>query len=202
MGAAILVGGQAKRFGGRPKGLIEVEGRILIHRLINALPYDHKAPFLVGDPEGPYKALNYQIHADIIAKKGAPGGVLTALTHSRYQWIYILACDLPYLNAESLMSLRPKHGYQVVLPVSDGQVQFLAGLWSRDALDPLMAMVESGNPSLGHIIDNLDVHFVPTENKEAYFNLNTYEDWEKIDRRSPANLMQEMPQSEDPGRLK
>ncbi len=159
---------------------MKIEGHTLIHRLIAALPDDHENLFLVGDPNGPYKALNYPIYPDIIPNKGAPGGVLTALSQSRHPWIYILACDLPYLNRASLLQLQPRTGCQVVLPVSDGQIQYLAGLWSRDALDTIRMLVTSGEPSLGHIVDSLDAHLVSAADTAPYFNLNNHEDWLKI----------------------
>ena len=176
IGAAILVGGSARRLGGRAKGLIKIGGESLIERLVAALPMGTENIFLVGNPDGPYGSLGYEIHPDIIPMRGAPGGVYTALHVSPYPWLYVLACDQPLLDRSALQKVRPHAGYHAVLPRVGKRVHFLSGLWSKTAMQTIGEHLTTGHPSLGQIVATLRVDFYDAPKSQAYFNLNTAPD--------------------------
>jgi len=171
MTTAILVGGQAKRMGGTPKGLMHQEGVTILERLCR-LCQDGPI-FLVGHPQGAYANQGYPIFADIISERGAPGAVLTALQMARSDWVRILACDLPTMDGITIESLRPHEGSDVVLYRVDGKAQYLVSLWRRQCLPILSQLLKSEAPGFGHILKSLRVTWLNSVGETAFCNMNT-----------------------------
>ena len=74
-GAAILAGGRARRFGGRDKSRLVVEGRTIIVRQLDILQRvacrgRHRRP-----ASGPFRGPRPAVHADRVAGAGALGGI-------------------------------------------------------------------------------------------------------------------------------
>ena len=69
--------------------------------------------------------------------------------------------------------------------MSDGQIQYLAGLWSKRALQKVRARVVEDNVSMTQIVKALDVVLVKVDNPRPYFNMNTDQDWLHVDGTQP-----------------
>ena len=82
MRGAILAGGGATRFGGRPKGLEQVGGARILDRLVDAfLAALGELPLLVAnDPDAPTWHPGLDVLQDVHPGAGALGGILTAVS--------------------------------------------------------------------------------------------------------------------------
>ncbi len=123
MRAAILAGGAARRFGGKPKGLCTVGGeRVLdrIARLLEDTTGSH--PIVIfGSPEQTHLGSGYTTVVDAVPGKGTLGGIHTAITHQPGP-VLIAAWDMPFLNRDLLARLRDGFGdSDVFLPASNGR---------------------------------------------------------------------------------
>lgn len=102
---AILTGGRARRFGGRDKARLVIQGRSIIERQVELLRAVTKEVFLVGhDPER-FSDLGLPVFADSISGAGALGGILTALESTKADRVLVLACDMPFLVTGLLRAL-------------------------------------------------------------------------------------------------
>ena len=103
--AAILAGGRARRFGGRPKALLPVGGLRIIDRLLAALgPVVGEVVIIARDDE-PYRALGLPIRHDVLPGTGPLGGIYTALAGTTAPRTLIVAADMPFLNTRLLERL-------------------------------------------------------------------------------------------------
>ncbi len=123
MRGAILAGGAATRFGGRPKGLELVGGVRILDRLVEAF---HEAlgalPCLIAnDPAAAAWRSDLVVHSDIHPGAGALGGILTAVRAAPAP-VVCVAWDMPFVPAALLRRLAKELGNAAaVLPTSGGR---------------------------------------------------------------------------------
>jgi len=94
---AILAGGRARRFGGRDKSRLIVEGRPIIARQIDLLRGVTDEVFIVGHDPARFADLGLPVFPDLVDGAGALGGIYTALESTLADRVLVLACDMPFL---------------------------------------------------------------------------------------------------------
>ncbi|HWO87630.1 MAG TPA: NTP transferase domain-containing protein, partial [Gemmatimonadales bacterium] len=119
---AVIAGGEAKRYGGVPKGLLEIGGRRIVDRVVEALRQaTGAAPLLVAnDPAAQGWLPELMVRPDVIPGKGALGGLLTAVEHCAP--VLCVAWDMPFVPAALLTELAAGlESADVVVPESDSR---------------------------------------------------------------------------------
>src|SRR5207253_9791989 len=78
---AVLAGGAARRYGGRPKGLVELGGRRILDRVVDAVSDVTGAPPLLvaNAPDGPGWRPDLHTAPDVRPGCGRLGGIYTAV---------------------------------------------------------------------------------------------------------------------------
>ncbi|RKH41473.1 molybdenum cofactor guanylyltransferase [Corallococcus llansteffanensis] len=94
---SILAGGRGARLGGVTKGLLTVDGRTVLERLLELAPRFGDVLLVSNAPE-PYVRFGVRTVADAVPGKGAPGGVHAALGAARTPWVFTVACDMPFVT--------------------------------------------------------------------------------------------------------
>ena len=181
--AALLVGGVARRLGGRPKALLRVGGVPLLDRLSTLLGDTVGPVTLIGDPQGPYATHRAPIRPDVLPGRGAPGGLHAALHYAPSGWVFVTAGDMPHLDAATINTLIAHLGEQdAVLPMAD-RLQPLAGFWHTRCIDKLAAHLGDPTkvPGFRRIISTLQITQVPFANAEVFRSVNTPEDVAALD---------------------
>ena len=101
----ILAGGDSKRIG-TDKGLIDLNGRVLISYVIESLrPVVDEIIVVVGSKERiPYyrKAVedDIQVVPDLYDDGSPMIGLITGLTHAKGTYAVVAACDMPFINSD------------------------------------------------------------------------------------------------------
>jgi molybdopterin-guanine dinucleotide biosynthesis protein A len=109
---AILAGGGATRFGGRPKGLEEVGGERILDRLVRVMTAAFGGPPLLvaNAPDAPAWRPDLRVVADVRPGLGSLGGIYTAVVEtpaappSRTPWIRAISGPLPSMSASASVS--------------------------------------------------------------------------------------------------
>jgi molybdopterin-guanine dinucleotide biosynthesis protein A len=139
---AVLAGGAARRYGGRPKGLVELGGRRILDRVVDALhAVTVEPPLLVANaPEGPTWRPDLRTIADVRPDCGSLGGIYTAVAAGDGP-VLCVAWDMPFVSPDLLRALvEGSAGYDAFLPESDG----------RRGVEPLCAVY---GPACGPAIE-------------------------------------------------
>jgi len=114
LAGAVLAGGRARRFGGRDKSRLLVDGRSIIVRQLELLQRLNAQPMVVTtevdrrDHPDRFADLGVAVHTDVIADAGALGGLHAALAHAGdagADLVVVLACDLPFVSEPLLRYL-------------------------------------------------------------------------------------------------
>lgn len=144
---AILGGGAASRFGGRPKGLARVGGKRILDRLVGAVEEaTGERPFLVANaPQAATWLSSVEVVADVLPERGSLGGIYTAVTHAGDQPVLVVAWDMPFVPGALLAALVAGAGeYDVFLPESGGKrgVEPLCGVYGPACGPAIRARLE------------------------------------------------------------
>ena len=121
MRGAVLAGGAARRYGGHPKGLVELGGRRILDRVVDAVgTVTGEPPLLVANaPDGPTWRPDLRTIPDVRPASGSLGGIYTAVV-SGLGPVLCVAWDMPFLTIELLRALLDgSTGWDAFLPESD-----------------------------------------------------------------------------------
>lgn len=132
---AVLAGGAASRFGGRPKGLERVGSQRILDYVVSSLrEATGEPPFLVAnaaDAETWYPGLT--VVRDVLPQRGSLGGIYTAVTAAQgHGPVLLVAWDMPFVPVPLLKALiEGSNGYDAFLPESGGKrgVEPLCGVY-------------------------------------------------------------------------
>lgn len=171
-GAVVLAGGNSRRFGAGDKLSVEVDGRPVLGRVLDALRAVRASPIVVV---GPHRPGIDSAGCTLVRESPAGGGPLAGLTAGLRSlgaadapppFAFVVAGDLPYLTAAALAALREELGAEAgadaALAVDDdGRLQHLLGLWRVDALRAGLAAV--GDPAdrpMHSLVDRAEIRAV------------------------------------------
>ena len=138
MRGAVLAGGAASRYGGVPKGLLEVGGRRILDRVIETVRAVTGAPPLLvaNAPDAAAWRPDLKTVPDARAGFGSLGGIYTAVAAGADS-VLCVAWDMPFLPEGLLQALKDgaaSGAYDAYLPESSG----------RRGLEPLCAVYGPG----------------------------------------------------------
>lgn len=105
LAAAIVAGGQARRFGGRDKSRLLIDGRSIIVRQLDVLQRITPSVFIVANDAARFADLSLPVHPDALPGTGSLGGLYTALLTAAAPRVLVVACDLPFLDSAVLSRL-------------------------------------------------------------------------------------------------
>src|SRR5256885_5417532 len=146
MRSAVLAGGAARRYGGRPKGLVKLGGRRILDRVVDAVAAVTGAPPLLvaNAPEGPGWRPDLRTVRDVRPDCGSLGGIYTAVASGPGP-VLCVAWDMPFVTPELLRALvEGSAACDAFLPESDGRrgVGPLCAVYGRacgPAIEPQLA---------------------------------------------------------------
>jgi molybdopterin-guanine dinucleotide biosynthesis protein A len=163
----ILAGGQASRFGGRPKGLEVVQGKRVIDRVADALraalPTAGAELLLVAnDPAAARWLPGVSVVADVRPGLGSLGGLLTALVSAEGP-VLVVAWDMPFVPGELLRTLRiegESGPYDAVVPSSGSRrgVEPLCAYYTPACAAPITRRLDEGDRRMIGFLEDVRVH--------------------------------------------
>src|SRR5437762_6813312 len=97
----VQAGGRSTRMGGRPKALLELSGRRIIERVVDAItPVVDDLLIVTNTPEL-YAFLGLSMVADVYPDHGSLGGIYSGLRAAPGDAAFTVACDMPFLHPRS-----------------------------------------------------------------------------------------------------
>ena len=118
--AALLVGGQSRRFGS-DKSAQMIEGRTFLQTVLDAVVDVGLSPVLVGGSAPAPTGADHRHLADASEGSGPPAGLVAALRvalDERRPGVFLLACDQPGVTAELLRFMIDKAAKDPAAPLA------------------------------------------------------------------------------------
>ena len=192
--AAILAGGRARRYGGRDKGALVVDGRSIRERQIGELGAIAGDILIVGSsgqirqgaaPDRP----PVRVVADRVPGCGPLGGLHTALIEAAFGTLVVVACDMPYLSGALLRHLAAlTEEADIVVPRTEHGYHPLCAAYTRACLEPAARRLADGRLKLVDLFEDVRVRSVGVEELHAFgdirrllANVNSPEDHRELD---------------------
>jgi len=186
---AVLAGGAASRYGGRPKGLLTVGNRRILDRVAEAVAGATGAPPLLvaNAPDAPTWRPDLHTIPDARPGLGSLGGIYTAVAADTDP-VLCVAWDMPFVTAQLLRALAAgSEGYDAFLPESDGRrgLEPLCGVYGPACRTAIERQLAGGGGDLRVIgfhgqvkVGTLPLEQVRTfgDPAELFFNVNRPED--------------------------
>jgi molybdopterin-guanine dinucleotide biosynthesis protein A len=188
----IQAGGKSLRMG-YDKALKNFLGEPLVQRLVRRFqPLGQEIAIIARRPLD-YAFLNLPIYTDVQPDVGALGGLLTAMTVAHTPFAAVIACDMPFANAEMLLDewrLIRENDFDVVIPDHDKRLQpFHAVYRVETCLPSIYKAIEKGERKVISWLDDVNVCKIPTVNIRkfdplcmAFVNLNTPDDFKSAEK--------------------
>lgn len=158
----ILAGGAGTRLGGVNKALVEVGGRRVIDRLLDALrPLG--AEIVIVNNDGSLAGLpGTRVVTDVEPGAGALMGLYSGLRAVSTPLATVTACDMPFVSTavlRVLIALAP--GYDAVVPLVDERPEPLHAVYRTSCLPAIEAALAAGRKRLIAFFDAVRVRYVP-----------------------------------------
>jgi len=180
---AIMAGGKSSRMG-TDKSFVLFHGRPLIERVIDKVSALGDELLIITNRSEDYAGLGYPIFADIYRDAGPLGGLHSALKHAKHPHIFVVACDMPWLN-KRLLSYMLSHRMEadIVVPRWNRFPEPLHAVYSRACLGPIVNNLEARRLKLTAFYGQLRVRYIERNEISMYdpagrsfANVNTPDD--------------------------
>ena len=189
MRGAVLAGGAARRYSGRPKGLLDVGGRRILDRVVDAVANVTGAPPLLvaNAAEAASWRPDLQTIPDVRPGCGALGGIYTAVSCCSGP-VLCVAWDMPFVPPELLRTLVGGFiggGYDAFLPASGGRrgVEPLCAVYGPACGPAIARRLDAGELQAISFHDDVRVGILSLaqvqefgDPEELFFNVNTPDD--------------------------
>ena len=189
--AAILAGGENKRFGGKTKALMKIDGVALITHTVDLLAGIFDDILLVTNkPQEFDPAMPVRIAGDIFKKRGPLGGLHSAINNSDSGAIFLFAGDMPFLSPELVKLMISEYAEtkpDALLPERNGDIEPLHAIYNIRLKQKLNHYIEKEKRyAIRDFLKITDSEYFSLEDQEysdVFTNINTREELEVLERK-------------------
>ena len=169
--AFILIGGKSERFGSE-KWRANINGKSVLDRIWDACM--HFEDRVVIGKEKPKNFIKPFI-CDQLEIQAPINGLYTAIQHTEHDWIQLVSCDLPLIEADVFQMLWNSNAQEsdIVIPFSNNRYQVTCALYHKRTLNYLESAINENDFSLLSLIKNLKITKVNFNSDKRFWNMNT-----------------------------
>jgi molybdopterin-guanine dinucleotide biosynthesis protein A len=173
--------------GGRPKALIELGGRRIIERVVDAVRGEVDDLLIVTNTPEQYAFLGIPMVPDAFPGAGALGGIYTGVETAPGEAAFTIACDMPFAHpgVVRLVVARAALG-DVVVPRAADQLQTLHAVYRRTCLPAMEEQLRARRLKVAGFFDRVRVVEVAeaeiarlADPAIVFMNVNTPEELER-----------------------
>jgi molybdopterin-guanine dinucleotide biosynthesis protein A len=157
----IVAGGRASRMGGRDKAFAAVGGQPIAVRTATLLHQLFPQVLVATNRPERYRGLDVDTVADIYPGCGPLAGIHAAMLASRHPHVFVVACDMPGLDAGVIRFLVERIGdADAVIPRWDGDVEPLHALYAVRCAPAIEAALRAGRHAVRDFLAGARVDYV------------------------------------------
>lgn len=193
LSGVILAGGENKRF---PilKSLLKINGVPLIERNLELLGNICSEVIINTNFPELYSGYKHIMCGDVLPSRGPMSGIHSALLNSGNDNLFVIACDMPFLNLDILAYVCKRHFtslasgmYDATIPIYNGKLQPLCGIYRKTILSSLERHILERKNTMHRYLGEINVNFIGEgEIREldscgnSFANINTINDYETL----------------------
>lgn len=196
--AAILAGGENKRFNGKTKANIQISGIRIIARTVKILHDIFDDIVIVTNTPDEFKGYqHFTIVPDEIKNVGPLGGIQAALKAAKNDAVFVFASDMPCISSEIIrkhIDFYNKRRCDAAIPRIKDFKEPLHAIYHKKIEEQLLEFLKGTNKySIENFIKDLNVRYHNLDdidfNKRAFVNINTPQDLSCMELYAEAGYM-------------
>lgn len=184
--AVILTGGQNKRIG-RNKAFLDIGNMTLIECIVDKVNKVFEDVCIVTNSSSEYKHLSIKCIEDILPHKGPLGGIYTGMEFSEKDYIFVFACDMPFLSVELIKYMIGKTSkrFDAIVPMFNQHPEPLHSIYSKGCKEVIKRRLLKNELCVNQIFETVDTLFIAEDlsrfGENPLFDIDTMEDYKKVE---------------------
>ena len=161
IGALILMGGKNSRMNGNVKGLLKIKNSTFLEKIQETLNDFSSIYLSINDKfskeqKQNFENMGFKIIEDIYKEIGPLGGIYSSLLNCKEEYLFITACDMPFITKNSIEVLCnkvDKNTDGVVFYDKNNKLYPLGAIYSKNVLPIIEEMIEKKYYKLSYLIE-------------------------------------------------
>ncbi len=181
----ILAGGLNKRFSGTSKAFIRVGGKSTLDHIYRVFQDLFEEIFLVTNDPLQYLGWDLNIVTDLFPIRSSMTGIHAGLFFSTNPYVFIGACDTPFLKkelVETILDSINQH-IDVIVPETSAGLEPLCAVYSKKCLKPMEQNLVKQKLKIQRFYQKVRTKKIPEKDLRqkdpdliSFFNINTSDD--------------------------
>lgn len=181
----ILAGGLNKRFSGKSKALIRVGAKSILDYIYRVFKDLFEEILLVTNDPLQYLGWDLNIVTDLFPIRSSLTGIHAGLFFSTNPYVFIGACDTPFLKrelVETIIDCIDQH-VDVIIPETSAGLEPLCAVYSKRCLKPIEQNLVRQSLKIQHFFYKVRLTKIPEKDLRgqdpdliSFFNINTPSD--------------------------
>lgn len=185
------MGGKNSRMGGNIKGFLKINDVTFLEKIISGLE-DFSNVYLSVNKKfssqeiKAFEDMGLTVIVDMYDDIGPMGGMYSSLKNCKEDYLFITACDMPYINKDLINELKAnvKENTDVVLFSKNKLLYPLGAIYSKSLIPFMEELIIKEEYKPLKLIRNSNFIELPLENTnlsdEAFRNINTPEEYYEL----------------------
>ena len=187
----ILAGGANRRFNGRIKSNIVVDGKSIIERMIDVLKdIFHEIIIVTNTPEEFKKYSDFKIIGDQFLKVGPLGGIHAACRSSSNEALFVLAGDMPLIDKRFIVRQIDYYSSvkcDILIPQINQYIEPLHAIYNISIVKTIEEYLSKNHDyavrKFINLVNAKYLHFEDSEEtRNAFININSPSDILKVNK--------------------
>ena len=185
----ILAGGKSERMG-QDKAFLAVNNRRLIDYVYSTCQRLFADILIVSNHPDRYGEFGAKVVVDEVPDAASLGGLYTGLLHSPSEYIFCVACDMPFIRRELVSYLTTlRTNYDAIIPRTPEGLECLHAVYARTCLDPIKKQLDRRDLRMRTFLRQMRVRYCDNDELKpfdstllSFTNINTAEDFKEAER--------------------
>ena len=190
IGALILMGGKNSRMIGNVKGLLKIKNSTFLEKIQETLNDFSSIYLSINDKfskeqKQNFENMGFKIIEDIYKEIGPLGGIYSSLLNCKEEYLFITACDMPFITKNSIEVLCnkvDKNTDGVVFYDKNNKLYPLGAIYSKNVLPIIEEMIEKKYYKLSYLIEKSNFVKINIEKTDiplkVISNINTLQEYD------------------------
>lgn len=181
----ILAGGMSTRFNGRDKAMIEIHGQRILDHILTVYSEIFSEIILVTNTPQAYLDWNLLMVTDLFPVRSSLTGIHAGLFYASRPYIFVSACDAPFLKPElvHLLISQAGPGTEAVMPETAKGLEPLCAVYSKSCLNTIEAHIRQEKLKIQRVFHKSRINRISEARVRkadpdliSFVNINTQED--------------------------
>ena len=191
IGAAILMGGKNSRMGGKVKDLLKIEKVTFLEKIQGVLE-EYSNIYLsinknfTAEDIKKYEQHKLSVVIDVYDNIGPMGGIYSSLKYCKEDYLFITACDMPFINKEliNILNSKLREDVDILVFSKNGLFYPLGAIYSKRIIPTIEELIKNKDYKLAKLIEKSNYMELSLEenhlSSKVFKNINTPKQYEEL----------------------